>query len=361
MDIEQQQDFLFLLEMCKSPENVFPVGSKDFELTQKWLNYLSTYQCEDRDEMRLVNVYMSHLCSGLVEGKLYGPFLKEPTEGKLQKFVLYAENVETSKDQFLDLPETSTAMGSTESIEQMTNSDQPSSNAYKLNNVEKSLNSKAYETHGHVTAGSTNLYFHVSTGGNQPSSSSCHCPPQYCQCAQNSSSCTCNRTRAGADSTSASRLDEGALCDYLMHELNLTPDFLKGYDAKLNSFLDLCKECNSDEALQAQFLEKLKSAHSQFTAKQDGPAPLKIMSEDICELLEAILSELKGATKPGASYYLERELCRYHKFLMSHSDMAQHLKILSSEMELRLMLLLSLQNDLVKLMCDAMENLSKSN
>ncbi|XP_073838932.1 uncharacterized protein [Musca autumnalis] len=79
MELEQlPQDFLFLLEMCKSPEDVFPHQSKEWQLTCQWLDYLSTYEAEELNDLRLVNIYMSHLCVALVEGKLYGPFLRAP-------------------------------------------------------------------------------------------------------------------------------------------------------------------------------------------------------------------------------------------------------------------------------------------
>lgn len=86
MDSEQMsKDFLFLLDLCRKPENVFPEDSKELQLTRKWLNHLSSYECESTDEMRIVNLYMSHLCAALVKGTLYGPFAKEPPREKLQR------------------------------------------------------------------------------------------------------------------------------------------------------------------------------------------------------------------------------------------------------------------------------------
>lgn len=88
------QDFLFLLDVCKSPEQVFSHDSRELQLTRMWLDYLSTYEAESVLEKRLVNVYMSHLCAALVDGKLYGPFVREPpSEGKLPSVDFHEELV----------------------------------------------------------------------------------------------------------------------------------------------------------------------------------------------------------------------------------------------------------------------------
>lgn len=77
------QDSQFLLEMCPDPP--FSQNSNEQSLAQKWLDYLCTYQVEDLNDRRLKNIYISHLCAALVQRQLYGPFVREPNKGKLEK------------------------------------------------------------------------------------------------------------------------------------------------------------------------------------------------------------------------------------------------------------------------------------
>uniref|UniRef100_A0A1A9WC82 DUF4485 domain-containing protein n=1 Tax=Glossina brevipalpis TaxID=37001 RepID=A0A1A9WC82_9MUSC len=77
-------DFLFLLDLCRNPKDVFHSNSSDFKLAKAWIDFLCTYPCKTVADRRLKNIYMSHLCTALVEGKLYGPFVKHPKKGKLE-------------------------------------------------------------------------------------------------------------------------------------------------------------------------------------------------------------------------------------------------------------------------------------
>lgn len=143
-----------------------------------------------------------------------------------------------------------------------------------------------------------------------------------------------------------------------MNDLNFSPDLIKKFYASLTSCIDQYK-IGSPLAGNTESLEKFlpqSRPTSQERIANISPTAAdpddKEMPEDICELLEAISAELQGTTEPGSSDYLERELSRYKGFVMSHSDLATHLKSLSSGMKLRYFLLLGLQNDLVKLLSD---------
>lgn len=140
-----------------------------------------------------------------------------------------------------------------------------------------------------------------------------------------------------------------------MNDLNLGPDLIKKFDANLTSFIDQCKIgsplAGKSPQSPGKFLPQSRPPSQERIAKYTDPDS-KETREDICELLEAISAELRGTTEPGSSDYLERELSRYKGFVMSHSDLATHLKSLSSGMKLRYFLLLGLQNDLVKLLSD---------
>lgn len=211
--------------------------------------------------------------------------------------------------------------------------------------------------------GSTNLFFNVSTGGNAhppPPASSCSCPPKPCQCSQYGNTCSCQqRSSAGAETRFPVRPNDESISSYLMNDLNLGPDLIKKFDANLTSFIDQCKIGSTLAGKSPQspgmFLPQRRPSSQERIANISptvADPDYKEMREDICELLEAISAELRGTTEPGSSDYLERELSRYKGFVMSHSDLATHLKSLSSGMKLRYFLLLGLQNDLVKLLSD---------
>lgn len=85
------QDSLFLLELCPVPR--FPPNSAEQSFSQKWLDHLCTYQVEDLDDRRLRNIYISHLCTALIQRQLYGPFTKDPPKGKLEKVDFHATAV----------------------------------------------------------------------------------------------------------------------------------------------------------------------------------------------------------------------------------------------------------------------------
>lgn len=77
------EDSLFLLDLC--PKQAFPSCSPEDNLAQKWMDHLCTYEVEDLNDRRIRNIYISHLCTALIKRQLYGPFLKEPPSGKLEK------------------------------------------------------------------------------------------------------------------------------------------------------------------------------------------------------------------------------------------------------------------------------------
>lgn len=70
---------------------------------------------------------------------------------------------------------------------------------------------------------------------------------------------------------------------------------------------------------------------------------------DVIVLLKAIEAELSGYVGSGCNKYLESELLRYKSFIMNFSHIARVLNKLKSQSALRSFLLLSLQDDLIKL------------
>ncbi|XP_065359103.1 uncharacterized protein LOC135953241 [Calliphora vicina] len=362
------QDFLFMLELC--PVQAFPPNSDEQNLAQKWLEHLCTYAVEDLNDRRLRNIYISHLCAALVQRQLYGPFVKAPAEGKLEKVDFHAVAVcpNTSVIQqpiahsTMQYPAreqsnlTMTLMPSQPSV------CSPEHSSYTVVDTTKTINSTGFESQGQISVGSTNMSFNITSGG---AAASCYCPPKPCECSANGIPCYCNRATAGADSNGP---DDDAIYNFLMQQLNITPQFLNNFDATLTSFMDLCKvaslECKTQNQSQFSlappkhyFLPKNPSSlqnSSKHDLIQDSPRSLspdcEEMCEDINELLEAITAELRGDAEPGSNDYLDRELSRYKNFFMENSHLASHLRSLTSNMKLRNCLLLSLQNDLVKLL-----------
>ena len=204
-------------------------------------------------------------------------------------------------------------------------------------------------------------------GGHPP----CPCPPTPCPCTARGQPCSCSRSRAGAEKKSVD--DEEIICNYLMQQLNFTPDFLTSFDATLTSFMDLCKggslECKtkpqpqsiSEFSLQSSKQHFLPSGESstvetnvssttQDTRSSSPTNDIDDMRDDINKLLAAIMAELSGDVEPGSNDYLDRELARYKGFLMANSRLTTNFKTVKCDMKLRNCLLLSLQNDLVKLL-----------
>lgn len=220
------------------------------------------------------------------------------------------------------------------------------------------------------------MSFNVTSGGAGPSTS-CSCPPQPCHCSANGNPCNCNRATAGADLGNCEK--EEIICNYLMQQLNITPDFLSDFDATLTSFMDLCNVASIEGKTQNNSRSQLTSPRAKYSYLPKNPSSLKLnnlensskhqiteiscnaltpadyeeMREDINELLEAISSELRGDTEPGSNDYLDRELSRYKNFLMAQNHLTGQFRSLTSEQKLRNCLLLNLQNDLVKLLNDA--------
>lgn len=91
-----REDFLFLLDMLRKPEQAFPPCSPQLLLAQKWLDFLCTYKFDTLEDKRLRNMYMSHLCTGLIQSKLYGPFLGEPPLNSKLTMVDFSAEPETN-------------------------------------------------------------------------------------------------------------------------------------------------------------------------------------------------------------------------------------------------------------------------
>ncbi|XP_037953426.1 uncharacterized protein LOC119683693 [Teleopsis dalmanni] len=84
-DYQLMQDFMLYLDLCKNPDCVFDRGSPYITVTRLWLEKLCRYECENMDDRRMRNIYMSHLVSCLNGKKLLGPFLLKPPDGKLEE------------------------------------------------------------------------------------------------------------------------------------------------------------------------------------------------------------------------------------------------------------------------------------
>lgn len=192
-----------------------------------------------------------------------------------------------------------------------------------------------------------------------------HCSPKACHCDRSGNACDCDRKAAGADTSSLGCNSEDVVCKFLLQKQTLPSDFLQNVDATLTLFMDLCKSVSVEGRTQmnsfTQLLDSTASAslpRHQVFAKHHHPPENEKIREDISDLLEAISGELRGDIEPGTNDCLERELARYKVFMMSHSKLAIHLTTLTTDMKLRHFLLLSLQNDLIKLLSEDLSEIT---
>lgn len=87
------------------------------------------------------------------------------------------------------------------------------------------------------------------------------------------------------------------------------------------------------------------------SSSQIGSEEVEELSTNISDLLNAISAELRGDINPGSNEFLETELGRYKTFLSKHHvHITRHMGKLKPDSKLRNFLLLSLQNDLIKLL-----------
>ncbi|KAL9901589.1 uncharacterized protein ACN2A1_003345 [Glossina fuscipes fuscipes] len=476
-DGELTADFLFLLDLCRNPDEVFHTGSPEHKLAKAWIDFLCTYTCQTVAERRLKNVYLSHLCTALVEGKLYGPFVKAPGKDKLEMvdFKKPSSVIEptkscppgtpchlcspqpphcvaagqvaqqsTSAAPAIAAPAPTTAVvavnaasGSTQqalavpSAVQQAAAQQtciayapvcipcPASmytgqsstpmaqvcTAHQCPGAQAQAQGQGQASPALACALQTLQTPSAQIASAQATPGQLYSPPQpllspytaaqvciasspygaakldsvypsgittNCACVQRP--CTCGgRSTGGSDQRS--KAEDDITCTYLIKELNFTPHFLKEFDDTLTSFMKICSQSSGIEnqtiAEATKSSNQLKGEetiapsiscphHSEInfaddaishSSSQISSEEVEELSTNISDLLNAISAELRGDINPGSNEFLETELGRYKAFLNKHHvHITRHMGKLKPDSKLRNFLLLSLQNDLIKLL-----------
>lgn len=73
-------DFVVMMDCSPQPDEVFCVGSPELGLACMWLDKLITLRCNTLSDLRMRNVYMSHLVVCLYRRQLTGIFREKPPE-----------------------------------------------------------------------------------------------------------------------------------------------------------------------------------------------------------------------------------------------------------------------------------------
>uniref|UniRef100_A0A1B0FJR1 DUF4485 domain-containing protein n=1 Tax=Glossina morsitans morsitans TaxID=37546 RepID=A0A1B0FJR1_GLOMM len=475
-DGELTADFLFLLDLCRNPDDVFHAGSPEHKLAKAWIDFLCTYTCQTVAERRIKNVYLSHLCTALVEGKLYGPFVKAPGKDKLEMvdFKRTTSIAETTKSCppgtpcHVCSPPPPHCLAHGQVAQQSTTSATPAIAAPAPTTAVVAANAGSGSTQQALAVPSAvqqaaaqqtciayapvciscpaNMYTGQSstpiaqvctahqcagvqaqgqgqaspalacamqtlqttpaqTPSAQATPGQLYSPPQpllspytaaqVCianspygsakldnvypsgtstNCACTHRPCTCGgRSTGGSDQRS--KTEEEITCTYLINELNFTPHFLKEFDDTLTSFMKICSQSSAIEnhtvpetsksSPQLKGGENIASSircphrsEINFTddaishsSSQISSEEVEELSTNISDLLNAISAELRGDINPGSNEFLETELGRYKTFLSKHHvHITRHMGKLKPDSKLRNFLLLSLQNDLIKLL-----------
>ncbi|XP_039962928.1 uncharacterized protein LOC126763651 [Bactrocera neohumeralis] len=293
------KDFLLFLDLCRDPNQVFTPNSDESCLAQLWLDKLCRYDCADLDERRLRNIYMSYLCCCLIEGVLKGPFSDQPRDGRLQMV-----NFNAVKKQPLSCPVVCPARTTYKGCED------PKSKRFS-DNCEQQLGS-CYS--------SDNVGNSVAAGSSVESS--VHREIMRCSTPEVrfSTDIQCEPSANGIKRRSSGNV----FSNYMVREI-ITPSAYNTLSSECSMPCDCCQEYDAFANMKDTF------------------------RRDVIVLLKAIEAELSGYVGSGCNKYLESELLRYKSFIMNFSHIARVLNKLKSQSALRSFLLLSLQDDLIKL------------
>ncbi|XP_011195553.2 uncharacterized protein LOC105220762 [Zeugodacus cucurbitae] len=317
MDTEEEnigyqlaENFIFFQDIVKNPEEVFDCRSQEYKLANAWLNKLSMLGLETIDDMRLRNVYMSHLVACLNYGKLTAPFNSMPKpDGGLDK----SDFQSLEKPRQAVCPRPKPGMTASQKACQLPQG-----------------------------------------GGKQ-----CEC--DYLCCDKNDLKKDCSNVAPTATFDN--------ICGYMMQYVNVPTCLdsqLRGTVEHSNyqthdvftNYADPAVATTSAAFYGPKVEEKEKCVGGAYVAStcatcgENLEFDHQLVRSQITTLLEAIASELRGEQTPGTNDYLEYELARYKNFKLQFPQVAEKISKLKAEQSLRSYFLLNLQNDLVKLLND---------
>lgn len=302
------QNFIFFQDIVKKPEEVFDCRSQEYKLANAWLNKLSMFGFETIEDMRLRNVYMSHLVACLNYGKLTGPFTSMPRpDGVLDKSDFQSQQ----KPQQAVCPRPKPSMSASQKACLVPKVD---GTPCECDYVCCDKNEQKKDCSG---AGPTSAFDHI-----------CGYVMQYV----NVPTCLDSQLRATVEHNQYHSHDAFTNCADAAAATTSAAFYGHEVDDKCvgGAFVaSNCTTCGENVGLDHQFVR------SQITT-----------------LLDAIGAELRGEQSPGTNDYLEYELARYKNFKLQFPQVAERIAKLKAEQSLRSYFLLNLQNDLVKLLND---------
>ncbi|XP_030568451.1 uncharacterized protein LOC115768098 [Drosophila novamexicana] len=297
-------DFNLLLAVTPKPEEVFCPKSSDYQLAMHWYKKLSTWKCETLNDLRLRQVYMSHLSVCFNQKRLRGIFMQiPPNELILVDFMEASESLPCC---------TSTSMVNTSAWQTMATmmQQQPERATGSCCNQA----AKANESHG------------IPVGGPRSAGGS------------NKRRCS---LRPAHKITCKSRP-------------KLVPRYFA--DAKQNLY------SSSGSSVSCAYAPV--TATPQLNKNQHGAGSIRYSShsrpldeqarKDMNYLLETIKSELCGQDNQNTDEHLELELRRYRDFYARHrhNDPEFKVNVAAGPEKERTFMLLNMQNDLVKLLSE---------
>lgn len=302
------QNFIFFQDIVKKPEEVFDCRSQEYKLANAWLNKLSMFGFETIEDMRLRNVYMSHLVACLNYGKLTGPFTSMPRpDGVLDKSDFQSQQ----KPQQAVCPRPKPSMSASQKACLVPKVD---GTPCECDYVCCDKNEQKKDCSG---AAPTSAFDHI-----------CGYVMQYV----NVPTCLDSQLRATVEHNQYHSHDAFTNCADAAAATTSAAFYGHEVDDKCvgGAFVaSNCTTCGENVGLDHQFVR------SQITT-----------------LLDAIGAELRGEQSPGTNDYLEYELARYKNFKLQFPQVAERIAKLKAEQSLRSYFLLNLQNDLVKLLND---------
>ncbi|XP_067645214.1 uncharacterized protein [Eurosta solidaginis] len=350
IDYQLTQNFIFFLDILKQPDEVFDCRSREYKLARAWLDKLSMGVFETTDELRLRNIYMSHLVACLNYGKLTGPFVSLPKPGTDLDSVDFQGKVKTQARRVCPRAPPS-GLTQSEKVCLATVAKTPCECDFVCCDKDEQQRHDQRNDCGAGGSPYDRICGYVTQYVNVPAcldvdlrstmqvqkaqyhtrdmrgGESQHSAPQSPQSnAGSSGGKKYEKKSVSAYNGSSSGGRRGAAsCGILSHDCGASSF---GVGSGKSDFGDNCSR----------------------TLKVEDDADCAQNYVHIQVLLDAIASELRGEQTPGSNDFLECELARYKNFIQNYSDMSVKLEKLRQQPTLRSFLLLNLQNDLVKLL-----------
>ncbi|XP_064539487.1 uncharacterized protein LOC135429167 [Drosophila montana] len=284
-------DFRLILAVTPKPEEIFCPKSSDYQLAMHWYRKLSTWKCETLNELRLRQVYMSHLSVCFNQKRLRGIFMQiPPNELIMVDFMEKSESLPCC---------TSTSMMNTSAWQAMATMMQ------QQQQPERAAGSccKANESHG----------MSRSAGGSNKRRCTLRPPAHKITC----------KSR---------------------------PKLVPRYFAEAKDLYS-----SSTSSVSSSRENKSQHGSGTFGYNMRHRRPIDEQArKDMNYLLETIKSELRGQENQNTDEYLELELRRYRDFYARHrhTDPEFKVNVAAGPEKERIFMLLNMQNDLVKLLSD---------